>query len=305
MQPEDPTERIARLLGALDPLDGSDEALDANDVARYAAGRPDDEVRAAIEARMGTEDARVAGVVAAAAAARDRPTIRWRPLLAIAASLAVVLGGWLLLAGRTSQHLTDEDLGRAFAALAEAEPEAFGDLAPLLTLTTEPGGASTRRGGLEVMEPAGTLLELRPALRWEAVRGAETYKVEVVSDEGEAVLAVASADAQLSWPAEAPPLEAGSTYLLRVSTAAAGIRVEASRAFRVAGLAERTRYERLLAAIDRTVPAELRAVVRAQVALGFDIVSEAERHLSEPVPPEASALAEKTKTHLRQAQGPR
>lgn len=305
MDHDEQAKRIARLLAELESTSPQGEGLDPNDVARLAAGRPPESVRAAIEAGLGDEDAAITAAIATMAGARRRPPIRWRMQVAVAALVMVALGGWLLLGGSRPKTRTDADLVTAFAALVQAEPQVFAGVEPLLAAERSDGAATVQRGGLQGVGPRGTLLDPRPTLRWGAVSGASAYEVEVISDAGVSALTLTSESAGLAWPDEAAPLDDGVDYILRVASAAAGVRIEGSSAFRVADARERARYQRALVAIDAVVPSDLRAIVRAQTALRMDLLDEAHQHLAATPPAAAERLATATAACVERRRGQR
>ncbi|MDJ0973709.1 MAG: hypothetical protein QNJ98_04560 [Planctomycetota bacterium] len=310
MDPHDPEARLARLLAELDAAGASPDDLDPNDLARLAASETPDDVRAAILARLSAEDAAVAAAVAAEAA--ERPAARaasasrpWLVAAAVAAVVLVAIGGFVLFGERGPETLGDDDLVATFASLGRDEPAVFAGIEPLLATERREGGTPLRRGGIQVAAPHGAILTKQPALRWEGIEGASLYAIEILSDDGDVVLSATSEAPGLDWPADAEPLAAGTAYVLRISAIVAGLKVEGTRAFRVPAAEDVARYRRALEVIDAEVAPALRDVAKAHVALRFELLTEASRHVEAEPAASARALVLETRERIDRQRGVR
>lgn len=189
-----------------------------------------------------------------------------RRLLAIAAVLAVAAGSWLFLTARGSRDSHDslEDVTALAVALRADEPALFADFTPLGESDLRP--APVERGGFAVHAPAGRIAERRPAIEWESVAGATRYDVSVLDEGGVRLWSAPTATPSTTWPSGVPDAREGGRYLLEV-VARAPIEETARRAFDVASAADRERFDRAMATIERRGGAPLAALAQAHFAL--------------------------------------
>lgn len=283
MTTDDEQDRLARLLAlALAGPEGGD-ALDPNDVAQLAAGRPSDAVRAALEARLAgapCEDRAAVAAVAGAAPLGDSRSPRrlsWGMLATAAAILAVIGSIWAFQPPSAPAILGDEALLAGWASLGGEVPERLAGIGPLVEADRLNAESPLRRGGLRIYAPAGASSLGSPRVRWQTLPGAESYLVQILSDEGEVVVHNTETSSSLP-PAATAGLKPGA-YVVSVSTVVSGVRVRGSSAFRVSSQVEVEQYQGVLRAIDAAEPAALRPVLRAHLAIRLGLIEEARVHV--------------------------
>jgi hypothetical protein len=215
-----------------------------------------------------------------AAAPRERgarmPVLRRRPLLAAAALLAAVgIGGalWLLVPRRG----TDARLAASARELARARADLFSDFRPLGPEERAAARPPATRGGFPLLHPQGTVLEPRPAFRWETDGSVSRYEVSLYALDGTLLWKVACPASPLEFPSTQPDLEPGATYLWQVAREGAqGRESSQSRSFRVALPQEVRAFQDGRQEIEKRVGDELRWLVLAHFATRRGCLGEAE-----------------------------
>jgi hypothetical protein len=202
-------------------------------------------------------------------AARSGPPL-WS--VALAASLLVGVGIALAvargLAGARRHGDPDHALVAAAAELVRDAPEELAGFAPLARAERLSQEQRRERGGMRLLAPRGKVLAGRPVFRWEPVAGAEVYRVSVRAEDGRPVIErveVAGATS-FEWPSDVPPPRPGAAYAYDVE-ADTPIAHHKTGLFRVATAQEQAALEAQLEVIDRRAPRDLRAVLRAHLAL--------------------------------------
>jgi hypothetical protein len=198
---------------------------------------------------------------ASARATRRSLAVGWAAALAAAAALVVAVT--VFHAGQVRD--TRETVLASAQELAEARPDLFDGFEPLASGRSAP--PSPTRGELALFAPAGAVLDARPTFRWEAVPGVTRWTVTLKTDEGDALWSEESAAPSLAFPATRAALTPGTRYLCEVAGAGPLGPESVQRAFDVAGEDERSEFEDAAREIERRVPARVRSLVLAQVAL--------------------------------------
>jgi len=261
-----------------DPAAG--EVLDPNDVAALLGEALSPDEREVLVKRLAAgpvEGQREAAWLARAAGARENAGAhaspwRWLPLAA-AVLLAV---GLVVHAGRGSGSASAVT---SWSGLAAARPDLFHrlpDRAPLAPV-------ETRRGGLRVLEPCGTLLVAPQRIAWEAQPGAGPYDVLVVSGTGEILLERRARGNELEWP-PATQAAPGSEAVVAVSTIAGGLRREGSCAFQVLTKESVVLRQQAHDAIDAVASPTARALLHAEVDARWGLWREVEAWLRDEPP---------------------
>ena len=192
--------------------------------------------------------------------APSHPAIRWFVGLAAA---AVIVAAVTIFAGRP--HDTRETVMASVRDLAAARPDLFAEFEPLTSGRSAP--PSPTRGALALYAPAGTILDARPVFRWEAVPGVTNWTVTLKTAEGDELWTEEAAQPSLAFPVARKALAPGIRYICDVRGAGPLGAEEAQRVFDVAGENERREFEECEHEIERLVPARVRHLVLAQLAL--------------------------------------
>ncbi len=157
--------------------------------------------------------------------AEDRPltsgAASWRlrlPVLALAAAACLVVGLALARHLRDSSNLgTDTRLVAAARELATSVPDYFSEFDVLDGQERRAAyEGDVRRGALALQMPRFSVLKVKPRFCWPAVPGASTYRVSLFDAQGGELWARAVPTTELSYPADADPLDWGARYMWRV-----------------------------------------------------------------------------------------
>jgi hypothetical protein len=270
-------------------------------LARVAEGALRVEERDGVEGHLISCSA-CRGVVVALAkegASAERVTRRHVLPLAIAASLLVAaLGVWGAM--RPAKAPTEEALRESAAGLVAARPDLFAGFRPLDRAELLAAESPARRGAGGPVYPAETILETRPTFRWDRASGITRWSVTLRTSEGNALWSRdAGAVTTLAYPADAEPLVAGALYLGELTGHGPLGETSSRRAFRVAPTSDARAYSEASREIDARVPANLRALVRAHVAIRKGLLGEAERALREALASRAGdPLVRETAHHV-------
>jgi hypothetical protein len=192
--------------------------------------------------------------------ARRGHLMRWLVGLASASGLVAAV---TIAAGRPRD--TRETVLASARHLAAARPDLFGEFEPLTSGRSAP--PSPTRGALALYAPAGTVLDTRPVFRWESVPGVTNWTVTLKTAEGDVVWTEETGQPSLPFPASRKTLAPGIRYICNVRGASPLGAEQAQRAFDVAGEVERRAFAECEHEVERLVPATLRHLVLAQVAL--------------------------------------
>ncbi|HLQ37797.1 MAG TPA: hypothetical protein VK348_08350 [Planctomycetota bacterium] len=252
---------------------------DANDLAAYAEHRLPAPARLAIERHILEPCAEchdllatllTAAVPEAMGHRAFRRTFRgtWQWLAAAAVLLvAAMLGAVLWLSRGATATDPEARLVATARALVAASPELFLDFTPLSAdERLAAGGGDLRGNRLRVKEPVGIVASTRPAFTWEPVSGAAEYEVSLRDADGHLLFTARATGPSLPFPDDQPELSAGATFHLAVLADGVG-RSKGDRRFRTASAQQRELLVAAGAAIERTVPAELRQLVLAHFCL--------------------------------------
>jgi hypothetical protein len=316
--------RAAARAGAASALDGlladlraGDAHLGEADVADHVAGRTGARA-SAIDAHLRACPTCAREVADLRVWAGDRSRRRALPLAAMAAAvlLAAVLVG-LLATRRTAPvpvadgrpaavletpagyaSLAPAARQRVRAALAAGVAAVPGDVAALAGETERLMGDAPARS-FRLVEPLATaVVDDRPALRWEALPGAEGYVV-TVTDESLRPVVRSPRTLETSWTPEAP-LERGRVYVWQVAarrgtqTITVPVPPAPLARFKVLDAAP----ARLLRESERAQPDA--HLVLGLLAAGYGARAEAARHLEQvPASDPHRAVAERTLAAVR------
>jgi|GEM_PF-3284861 len=226
---------------------------------------------------------------------------------ALVAGVLLAVGlGFVSMRRRDGPEVPATPEGRLVAAAARLVGAAPTDLAgfrPADAAERATGAADVHRSGLEIETPAATLLTSTPTFRWSAT-AASPFAVVVADGDGQEVWSRTSDTATLPYPTDAAPLAAGA-YVLEVSARGPLGETTATRAFRVAGDADRAAWARIVLAAEVAVPeADLRDVVLAHAAARRALWLEAEvRAARAALRPAADAVARDTWAWVRRTLG--
>jgi len=260
----------------------SDACIDVNDLAAFAIGRMLDEERERIEAHVVTCSLCRAAVTAAvrAEAHLDAEAPRLRrssrgPWFAVAAAVVLLAVGLAFLASRPGAPESKPTLDTAWASLANAHPDLFGDIDPLSAVERRRPGAALQRGSLRVEAPRGVVLEARPTVQW---AGEGAARIRVSTADGRPLESVAGTSSPWAWPDASPPLPRGETYLVEIEAEGVLGLEQASTTFAVASDALVLLYMRRSDAVRDSIDAPLRELVLSHLALRADLLAEARRH---------------------------
>ena len=298
---------------------------DANTLAAFPQGRLLPEEQAAVELHL-TQCYQCFSMVdmlmeeeshlAVSARGRLRGFPAWltsrRGLAAAGLLLVVILAAvFWAVSGRGTDPVsdgseTDQRLLAQIDVLKRGRPTLFGDFRPLTQaerLSLEPG--RERGSRVTLIHPRGTILEVRPVCRWYGGAGVTDVRIQLLSDEMATLWERPVDSSPLPFPAEAAPLEPGSTYLWRVQYATPFSETEkVIQDFKVASTAEQEDYEAARAEIDATVPDALEKLVLAHYAIrrGYLGAAEAAARTHLTVHP-GSQVGQETLYHILVKQG--
>jgi hypothetical protein len=304
--------------GGADPAHAGDACPGDGALAALLEGRLEGRARTEVERHLVTcaacgaviaEAAGLrAGVGAGAAPILRLRASRRRALWAAAAVLAVGTGAAVWALARPAREGPTEapaTLAATAASLRAVRPDLFHDFRPLSAAEIAAVPPTRLRGGLAVVRPAETVLARRPAVEWVAAPGATGHVVVLATEGGKEVWRRAVGVTTSAVPPEdAPDLEPGTGYVVRVEARGPLGASEATRRFVVADEDARERFLAALGEIERRAPPHQRAVLGGQFALRRGLLLEAERLLAERLasdPDDAEVQA--TLRHVRRRLG--
>lgn len=225
-----------------------------------------------------------AGPVLDLSAARRR--VRW---LGVAVAAVAVAAIGLTVFRRTDVPTppgTDARLVAVAQDLATAKPELFAGFGPVDRSTRESLRDDGTRGGVEILEPSGAVLDTPVRVRWTPLPAAISYAVVVADASGATIWKStsipdgaakdATGNATLTFP-KALGLAPGGHYVIEVTPETAIGSTTARRSFSIATDVERGIWTRSAGEILARAPADLARLVIAHAALRRGYVLEAER----------------------------
>ena len=198
-------------------------------------------------------------------------------LAAAAAALLIGFGVWVVWGTTGAEPTEREQLAAAFRRLGDADPELFAGIHPLSDEDLDEPSLIVTRGGFALLSPVGTVLDERPEVRWEDVPGIARWEVQMSTDELQALWRRASDTNVVDYPSDQLPLVMDHSYIVRVEGRGPGGPLDVEQPFVVAGPAVRDAFARRVAALERTVDDDIRALALAHAALAQDLLADAER----------------------------
>lgn len=261
--------------------------LDEDLVVGYVEDRLSPEEREAVEARLARDpEARamlglassVEDPVRQVPAKRSAPRRAWGELAVVAAILLLGIGAILWSGGEDPTPPAPDATERLLAVadrLAEGAPDVFGDLRAAIESPTPIARPSVERGGITILLPRGTVISDQPTLRWKAVPGADSYRVQVSSETGTSVFETTTRETELEV---GEPIEPGA-YVVEVSAESSFGAARGSASFRRATPREQGKYDGAEFAIDIAVAPGDKSLLLAYFALSEGLYVEARRAL--------------------------
>jgi hypothetical protein len=191
----------------------------------------------------------------------------------------------LLLLGRGPKHAeplaTEPALLEAVAWLAHERPDLFGDFRPLTSAERLSPPSPALRGGPRLVSPGSTVLEPRPAFRWDSTPGVTQWTVIVREADGTTLWSSAATGSPHAYPSGERDLTRGTTYIWELRARGPLGETSERRGFHVADEAGVLTCENARALIARTSPPGLRPLLMAQFAFRRGLYDEAERAIRE------------------------
>lgn len=220
---------------------------------------------------------------AVALLAVDRPGVpaRMRWPAAAAALVLVSLCAWWLV--RAAPGADPEAALPARVARLAARHQELAGFAPLTRAERLAPGDPSRGPDAILLAPAGTILDLRPTLRWRGAGGVARWQVTILRSQGERLWQGETSGTELAFPAAADALAAGGEYVWQVAGRGLLGAVTGARAFRVARAEDAAVWSRALALLAAEGGADERAVLASHFALRCGLLEIAEQRAREAV----------------------